>query len=110
MAVACPSRPHPLRPGAVAGDRAQAAEAAWCALIDAQAADLRTVRRYRAAPDRPEAVAARARLDARKAPGGGADAAMAAVRDAYGGEVPFPVRRRLERYVVEHLHSGGRTP
>ena len=110
MATACPSPPRPLLDGAAPPARTDAAEGAWRSVIDAQAADLRTVRRLRDDPGGAGAAQARARLRARTAPGGAVEAAMAAVRDAYGGEVPLPVRRRLERYVVEHLHSGGPTP
>jgi hypothetical protein len=110
MATLCPSRPctgtPPIRDGQAVAAAARAAEAGWRAVIDAQAADLRTVRRFAAEPQRPEAVEALRRLRARAAPGGDADAAMRRVRDAHGGAVPLAVRRLLERYVVEHLHSG----
>ena len=115
MATLCPARPGPgspnpppIRDGQTVAAVARAAEAGWYAVIDAQAADLRAVRRRAFDAARPEAAAAAAaaRLRARGAPGGDADEAMRLVREAYGGDVPLAVRRRLERYVVEHLHSG----
>lgn len=100
MAVARPPQEPPTAPAAAA------AEQGWRDVIDAQATDLRTVRRFASDPGRPEAAEAVLRLRARAAPAGAADAAMRVVLEAYGGDVPVPVRRRLERYVVEHLHSG----
>lgn len=91
-------------------DTAQQAEHAFYRVIEAQAADLRTVRRCWPQRDRPEVTEALTRLRARAAPDGEADAAMALVRAAHGGDVPLPVRTRLERYVVEHLHSGAVPP
>jgi hypothetical protein len=88
----------------------QDAEHAFYRVIEAQAADLRTVRRCWPHREGPEVTEALTRLRARAAPDGAADAAMALVRAAYGGDVPLPVRTRLERYVVEHLHSGAVPP
>lgn len=75
-------------------------------MIDAQAADLRLIRRHGPDQQHPDVIAARTRLRARSEPDGLADQVMAGVREAYGGTVPGPVGERLQRYVVEHLHSG----
>jgi hypothetical protein len=68
----------------------QDAEHAFYRVIEAQAADLRAVRRCWPHRERPEVTEALTRLRARAAPDGEADAAMALVRAAYGGDVPLP--------------------
>ena len=83
----------------------RAAEHAFFRVVDAQRDDLQFLRaRW---PDRtsPESLAALARLLRRAAPDGAAEAAMAAVFEAYGGaaRVPQAVRVRLTAYVHEHL-------
>jgi hypothetical protein len=84
---------------------AQAAEHAFYRVVDAQCADLALLRERW--PDRtsPESRGAIDRLTARAAPDGDADRATAALHRAYGGSarVPEPVRRRLERYVLERM-------
>src|SRR5262245_10826429 len=86
-----------------------AAEAAWRRVVDAQAADL--VLLFRRWPDResPDSQGAIARLHRRRAPGGDADQALAALETAYGGPdaVPAAVRQRLDAYVETQL---GRAP
>ena len=86
-------------------EAAREAEAHWRRVIDAQWEDVQLLlRRW---PDRtsPEPAAALVRLLRRAAPDGDADQAMGALEAAYGGRerVPPAVRRRLDRYALEHL-------
>jgi hypothetical protein len=94
----------------MAADPRADAEARWRALIDAQAADLRLIRRRWPDQQHPDVVAARARLRARSAPDGLADQVMEVVREVYGGAVPDLVSERLQQYVVDHLHPGQPEP
>jgi len=102
---------HPSSEGPPAAARA-AAGGRWRAVVDAQRADLDLLRdRW---PDRasPASAAAIDRLRAVVAPGGEADRAVEALRDAYGGpdRVPPAVSRWLEAYARYGLTFGPDRP
>ena len=101
MAAARPALIDPKEQSEAARD----AEAIWRQVIDAQWEDVQLLlRRW---PDRtsPEPAAALVRILRRAAPGGDADQAIGTLEAAYGGaeRVPQTVRRRLDRYALEHL-------